>query len=90
LTVADTQIKRHPIRGALFGLMLGISAAYYLFFQFTVFGFDSVTGVITRFVVIVLLGMVVGIVWAYVAPPKRPKGEPPPDAPEAEEGAAEA
>lgn len=85
--MADTQIKRHPIRGALFGLMLGISAAYYLFFQFTVFGFDSVGGVITKFVVIVLLGMVVGIVWAYIAPPKKPKGDPP-SAPEAE--AAEA
>lgn len=86
--MAETKIKRHPIRGALFGLMLGISAAYFLYFQFAVFGFDTLGGVITRFVTIILAGAVVGVVWAFVAPPKKAKGSAPPAAPEAPEAPA--
>jgi len=71
--VPDTKLKRHPVRGALFGLMLGISAAYFLYFQFAVFGFDTVGGVLTRFVIIILVGVVVGVAWAYLAPAKQPK-----------------
>jgi len=74
----NTRIKRHPLRGAIFGLMLGISAAYFLYFQFAVFGFDTVGGVLTRFVIIIVVGMVVGVIWAYVAPPRKPKDAPPP------------
>jgi high-affinity Fe2+/Pb2+ permease len=81
--VPDTKLKRHPIRGALFGFMLGISAAYFLYFQFAVFGFDTVGGVLTRFVIIILVGVVVGVAWAYLAPakkPKEPKESAPPEA----------
>lgn len=60
--------------------MLGISAAYFLYFQFAVFGFDTVGAVATRFVIIILVGVIVGVVWAYVAPPKAAK-EPAPAAP---------
>ncbi len=74
----DTRINRHPVRGALFGFMLGISAAYFLYFQFAVFGFDTVGAVITRFVIIILVGVVVGVVWAYIAPPRRAKELAPP------------
>ena len=77
--MTEQTIKRHPVRGGLFGLMLGISAAYFLYFQFAVFGFDTVGAVTTRFVIIILVGVVVGVIWAYVAPPKAPK-EPAPAA----------
>lgn len=75
--MADTKLERHPIRGALYGFLLGISAAYFLYFQLAVFGFDTLGGVITRFVVIILIGVVVGVAWAFVAPAKQPKGAPP-------------
>lgn len=90
LTMADTNIKRHPIRGAFYGLLLGISAAYFLFFQLTVFGFDTITGVLTRFGLTVLAGVVVGVVWAYVAPAKQPKGAAPAAPPAPSEANAEA
>jgi len=97
LTVTTQQkIKRHPVRGGLFGLMLGISAAYFLYFQFAVFGFDTVSAVATRFIVIILVGVVVGVIWAYIAPPRKAKGSAPPapaaapEAPPAEPPAPEA
>ena len=85
---AQTKMKRHPIRGGLYGLLLGLSAAYFAFFQFAMFGFDTLGSVITKFVVIILGGVVVGIVWAYVAPPKRARG-PAPTAPPQAPAAAE-
>ena len=72
----QTQVKRYPVRGALFGLLIGLGAAYLLYFQFAVFGFDSLAGVITRFVVIILAGIVIGVVWSFVAPARKPKGAP--------------
>ena len=63
--------------------MLGISAAYFLYFQFAVFGFDTVNAVATRFGVIILIGVAVGVVWAYVAPPRKPKELAPPPSAEA-------
>lgn len=77
MTTPEIQTSRHPIRGALYGLLIGLSAAYLLFFEFTVFGFDTLAGVITRFVIIVVAGILLGIVWAYVAPAKKPDGPPP-------------
>lgn len=77
-----TKLKRHPIRGALYGLLLGLSAAYFAFFQFGLFGFDTGTRVLMKFGIIVLAAVVVGVVWAYIAPPRRARGsgEPPPPA----------
>jgi len=96
--MAELQTKRYPVRGALWGLLLGLAAAYFLFFEFAVFGFDSVGGVITKIVIILVIAMVVGILWAYVAPPRTsptatrgaevpppaPGDEMPPPAPEGE------
>jgi high-affinity Fe2+/Pb2+ permease len=90
LTVTEQTMKRHPVRGGLFGLMLGISAAYFLYFQFAVFGFDTVGAVTTRFVVIILVGVAVGVIWAYVAPPKAAKEPAPAAAPSAPEANDEA
>jgi tetrahydromethanopterin S-methyltransferase subunit G len=89
--MVDAQIKRHPIRGALYGLLIGFMLAYFVFFRFTMFGFDSLGGVVTKFVMVVLFGVVLGVVWAYVAPPKGGSAPPaamedpePPAAPEEE------
>lgn len=68
--MSDTRMTRHPIRGALYGLLIGLMLAYFAFFRFTVFGFDSLGSVITKFVMVVLFGVVLGVVWALVAPPK--------------------
>ena len=77
--MAETQIKRYPIRGALYGLLLGLAVWYFLQFEFATFGLDSLTGVITRAVIVILAGIVLGVVWAYVAPARKPK-EPAPTA----------
>ena len=57
----------------------------------TSLGFDSLGGVVTKFVMVVLFGVVLGVVWAYVAPPKGGGAPPaamedpePPAAPEEE------
>jgi hypothetical protein len=84
MTSPQIQTKRYPIRGALYGILLGLSAAYFLYFQFAMFPFDSVGAVITRMVIILVIGMVIGVIWAYVAPARKPKepapvaDEPPP------------
>lgn len=90
--MAQLHTKRYPIRGALWGLLLGLSIAYFLFFEFAVFGFDSISGVATKVLIVVGITMVVGILWAYVAPARKPKGtampasfvESPPPAPVSE------
>ena len=80
---SQTKVKRYPVRGALYGLLLGLSFAYFAFFQFAMFGFDTLGGVITKFVIIILVGVAIGVLWAYVAPPKRAKGPAPAAAPAA-------
>jgi len=71
--MAETHTKRYPIRGALYGLLLGLAVWYFLQFEFATFGFDSIAGVGTRAALVVLAGMVLGVVWAYVAPARKPK-----------------
>jgi hypothetical protein len=90
MTSPEIQTKRYPIRGALYGFLLGISAAYFLYIQLAVFPFDSLGGVITRLVIIIVAGIVIGILWAYVAPARKPKGpapvgDTPPPAPVADD-----
>jgi hypothetical protein len=81
MTMAETQTKRHPIRGALYGLLLGLAVWYFLQFEFATFGFDTATGVITRAVIVVIAGIVLGVAWAYVAPARKPKEAAPAAAP---------
>jgi hypothetical protein len=73
LNMSETRVKRYPVRGALYGLLVGLAAAYFAFFQFAMFGFDNLPSVITKFAIIVLAGVVLGIVWAFVAPAKGAK-----------------
>ena len=81
--MAEMNIKRRPIRAALYGLMLGFSIWYFLQFQFAVFSLDSTGGVITKAVIVIVAVMALSVVWAYVAPPKKPKGAQPTAAPAA-------
>lgn len=61
-------IRRHPIRAAVYGVLLGLSAAIYLLL-FSVIRF----GEWVPLAVVVAAGLVIGVVWAYLAPPRKPK-----------------
>jgi hypothetical protein len=75
--MAELQVKRRPIRAALYGLMLGFSIWYFLQFEFATFSFDSVGGIVTRAVIVIVVVMALSVAWAYLAPPKKPKGAAP-------------
>ena len=79
--MAEIQTKRYPIRGALYGLVLGLSAWYFLQIQFAVFGLDTLGGAITRAVIVVVAGILVGVLWAFVAPARKPRDDRPVAAP---------
>ena len=64
-------VERHPIRGALYGLLLGLGIAIYLVI-FSVIAFQW-----TIPIVVAVLGLVAGVAWAMFAPAK---GAPPPPA----------
>lgn len=69
----DIVIKRHPIRGGLYGLILGLGVAIYLVI-FSVTPFSVSTAI-----VVTAIGLVVGILWGLFAPAKKPKGAGPTD-----------
>lgn len=66
-----TITRNHPIRGVLWGLMLGIGLAVVL----------TVTKVISlalvSIIIVVAIAIVVGIVWGMFGPAKAPQGQPP-------------
>ena len=70
-TAPQLEIKRRPIRGAIYGLMAGLGIGVELVL-FAVIRFS-----ITTVIVIAVVGMVVGILWGLVAPAKKPKGPAP-------------
>ena len=69
--MATTQIKRYPIRGALWGLLLGLGLALVGIGQ-SIFALGTLPPVL-----VTVGGVVVGVLWSMFAPPKRPKGAPP-------------
>ena len=71
MTEPETATRRHPVRGGLYGLCLGIGAAIYLII-FSVMPFDVVTTI-----VVAAAGVVVGILWGLFAPARKPDGPPP-------------
>ena len=75
--MAELKIKRHPIRAALYGLMLGFSIWYFLQFQFAMFSLDSTGGVITKAIIVIVATMALSVAWAYVAPPRKANGPAP-------------
>ncbi len=69
-------VTKHPIRGAIWGLLLGLSIAIYaVLFAIIPFGDWIPLGLC------VVAGVGLGVLWAYVAPAKGPT-EPPPVATE--------
>jgi hypothetical protein len=71
VTEPETATRRHPVRGGLYGLCLGIGAAIYLII-FSVVPFDVVISI-----VVAAAGVVVGILWGLFAPARKPDGQPP-------------
>ena len=65
---AEMKIKRRPIRGAIYGLLLGLGVAVELVL-FSVLRF-SWAAIIT----VTVIGVVVGIIWSLIAPAKKAHG----------------
>jgi hypothetical protein len=61
----DTEVDYHPIRGAVWGLLLGIGVAIYLFI-FRIVELSS-----TTFWIVVLVCIVLGVLWGRFGPAKR-------------------
>lgn len=66
--MADMVLKRHPIRGFIWGILMGAGVTL-LLMVFSVIPL-SIPSLITYTVV----GAVVGALWGSFAPPKKPKG----------------
>ena len=78
--MAEMVTKRHPIRAALWGFVAGLGLLLYLTVVWPVIGLDGTTSVAIKAAVIIGAVMVLAVVWAMVAPPKKAKGQPPPEA----------
>ena len=70
-TIADTRLKRHPIRGFLYGIFFGLGLAL-----ITVGQGWAALGTWPPFIVLIV-GIIVGTLWATFGPAKAPKGPPP-------------
>lgn len=70
-STASTVAKRHPIRGGLYGIVLGLGLAL-LFIGRKIVTLDSAVPII-----LVVVGIVIGVLWGMFAPAKKPKGRPP-------------
>jgi hypothetical protein len=68
---APTTLKRHPIRGALWGLALGLGAALLLIGR-KVIAFGTLPPLI-----VIVLGIAAGVLWAMFGPARPPQGPPP-------------
>ncbi len=76
--MAETTTKRHPIRAAIWGLILGLGVVIYLTLVFPVISLESVSQVATQGVIVIVVVMVLSILWGMYGPAKKPKGSPPP------------
>jgi hypothetical protein len=72
-TTREQVVKKHPVRGAIWGLLLGFSLAVYAVL-FAIIPFTDWVPLI----LVALVGVAIGVAWAYLAPAKQPKGGPPP------------
>ena len=82
-TITDTKLKRHPIRGFLWGIFFGLGLAL-----ITVGQGWAALGTWPPFIVLIV-GIIVGTLWATFGPAKAPKGPPPAGATLADEPAPE-
>ncbi|MDH3470102.1 MAG: hypothetical protein OEM94_02170 [Acidimicrobiia bacterium] len=70
-TTAKAKVKRHPIRGAIFGLLLGIGTAA-LLIMYAVIALGTLTPIF-----VIVAGIVVGILWGMFGPVKTTRELPP-------------
>lgn len=75
--MAQTQLKRHPVRAALWGLILGLGVFVYLTFVWPVIGLDDLTTVALKGAIVVVAVMVLAVLWGLFGPARKPKGSPP-------------
>ena len=71
----QTQLQRHPVRGAIWGFILGLGIAIYLTFVWPVIGLDDVAMVAIKWALIVGGVMLLSILWGLFGPPRKPKGQ---------------
>jgi hypothetical protein len=65
-----SNVQRHPVRGGLYGLLLGLGVAIYLvLFSVTPFS-------LTTMALVVVVVIALGAAWGAFAPPKRSGDEP--------------
>ena len=69
-----TTARRHPVRGALYGIVLGLGLAL------VAIGRKLVTLDSIMPLVIVVVGIVIGVSWSMLGPAKNPKAPAPPEA----------
>ena len=75
--MADTTTKRHPIRGAIWGLILGLGVVIYLTLVFPVIALESISQVATQGIIVIVVVMVLSLIWGMYGPAKAPKGPAP-------------
>jgi hypothetical protein len=75
--MAQTQLKRHPWRAAIWGLILGLGVFVYLTFVWPVIGLDGVSTVALKGALLVGGVMLLAILWGLFGPARKPKGAAP-------------
>lgn len=75
--MTNTQLLRHPLRGLLWGLVLGLGVAVLLTFVWPVVGLDNVRSVAIKWVAIVGAIMFISMLWGLFGPARRPRGAAP-------------
>jgi len=68
MTMEGTTLKRHPIRGFLWGLMTGAGVCLLLMV------FSIIPLAIPTLIIYAATSAVLGALWGAFAPPKKPKG----------------
>jgi hypothetical protein len=75
--MAEVVTKRHPIRAAFWGLLIGLGMVIWFTFAQPVIGLDSLSSVLIKWGVVILGAIVFAVVLALILPAKKPKGPPP-------------
>lgn len=68
------QLQRHPLRGLLWGLVLGLGVSILLTFVWPVIGLDSVRSVAIKWIIVVGAIMFLSMLWGLFGPARGPKG----------------
>ena len=72
--MTQTKLQRHPVRGAIWGLTLGLGIAVYLTLVWPVIGLDDYRAVAIKWGLVVGGVMLLSILWGLFGPARKPKG----------------